>query len=163
MVRRLFLTFVVAALVVVAPAQGATSVSLRFTSYTTVTKTFDTTPHGKANKGDRIEFKDLLVTTANQLGKKPGKAVGYDAGTVFYTSPTTQTISGTTTFPGVGTLTFKGLMASRKDGTVHVPVVKGTGAFKGARGTLVIGAGQNKAPNTYVLTLPHPLCIGTCA
>src|SRR5262249_43389807 len=110
-----------------------------------------------------IEFKDLLVTTADQLGKKKGKAVGYDAGAVLYTSPTTQTISGTTTFPGIGTLIFKGEMASRKDGTVHVPVVDGTGAFKGARGTLIIGAGQNKAPNTYVLTLPRPLCIGGCA
>jgi hypothetical protein len=148
---------------VVAPAQGATSVSYVFTSYTTVTKTFDTNPRGKANKGDRIEFKDLLVTTAAQLGKKKGKAIGYDAGTVLYTSSTTQTITGTTTFPGIGTLTFKGLMASRKDGTVHVPVVKGTGAFNGAKGTLIIGAGQNKAPNTYALTLPHPVCIGVCA
>jgi len=157
------LLIVVGALALAGAAQAGTSVSLRFTSFTTVTKTFDTTPHGKANKGDRIEFKDLLVTTANQLGKKRGKPVGYDAGTVLYTSPTTQTISGTTTFPKVGTLTFKGLMSSRKDGTVHVPVVQGTGAFKGAKGTLIIGAGQNKAPNTYVLKLPHPLCIGICA
>jgi hypothetical protein len=161
-VRRFLLTIAVAALAA-GPAHAATSVSYVFTSYTTVTKTFDTAPRGKANKGDRIEFKDLLVTTADQLGKKKGKAIGYDAGTVLYTSATTQTISGTTTFPGIGTLTFKGAMAAAKDGTVHVPVIGGTGSFKGAKGTLIIGEGQNKAPNTYVLKLPHSVCVGSCA
>jgi len=160
---RLFLALVFAAVAFVPTAQGATSVSLVFTSYTTVTKTHDTPPRSKPNKGDRIDFKDLLVTTGNQLGKKPGKAVGYDAGSVLYTSPSTQTISGVTTFPGFGTLTFAGPMKTLKDGTVHVPIVKGTGAFKGATGELIIGEGQSKAPNTYVLSLPHSLCTGTCA
>ena len=67
------------------------------------------------------------------------------------------TIEGVTTFPGVGTLTFGGEMKSMKDGTVHVRVVKGTGSFKGARGMLIIGEGSQKAPNTYVLKLPHPI------
>src|SRR6266480_619311 len=67
------------------------------------------------NAGDKIEFKDLLVTTSNQLGKKKGKPVGYDAGTVIYTSPTTQEIEGVTTFPGYGTVTFGGVMKPMKD------------------------------------------------
>ena len=66
-------------------------------------------------------------------------------------------IEGVTTFPGFGTLTFGGEMKALKDGTVHVPVIKGTGSFKGAKGTLIIGEGNEKAPNTYVLRLPHPI------
>ena len=157
MLRKLLLGVAVAALAAVPAAQGATTVTLVFTSYTTVTKTHDVAPRGKPNRGDKIEFKDLLVATDNQLGKKKGKPIGFDAGTVLYTSPTTQTIEGLTTFPGIGTLTFGGEMKSLKDGTVHVPVIKGTGSFKGAKGTLIIGEGSQKAPNTYVLRLPHPI------
>jgi hypothetical protein len=155
--RRLLLTLGLLAFAAAPAAQGATTVTYVFTSYTTVTKTHDTPPHGKANAGDKIEFKDLLVTTNNTLGKKKGKPVGYDAGTVVYTSAKTQTIQGVTTIPGVGTLTFAGPMTARKDGTVRIPVVKGTGSFKGAKGMLIIGAGSQKAPNTYVLKLPHPV------
>jgi hypothetical protein len=155
--RRLLLTLALAAFAAAPSAQATTSVTLVFTSYTTITKTHDKPPRGKPNAGDTIEFKDLLVATDNQLGKKKGKPIGYDAGTVVYTSPTKQTIEGLTTIPGVGTLTFGGEIKTMKDGTVHVPVVKGTGSFKGARGVLIIGEGSQKAPNTYVLRLPHPI------
>jgi len=155
--RRLLLTLALVAAAAAPAAQATTSVTLVFTSYTTVTKTHDTAPRGKPNAGDTIEFKDLLVATDNQLGKKKGKPIGFDAGTVLYTSPTKQNIQGLTTIPGVGTLTFGGEMKTMKDGTVHVPVVKGTGSFKGAKGVLIIGEGSQKAPNTYVLRLPHPI------
>jgi hypothetical protein len=154
--RRLLVATALAAIAAVPVAEGATSVTLVFTSYTTVTKTHDTAPKHKANAGDSIDFKDLLVAVSTQLGKK-GKPVGYDAGTVLYTSGTAQKIEGVTTFPGVGSVTFEGEMKTMKDGTVHVPVVKGTGVFKGAYGELIIGKGAQKAPNTYVLRLPHPL------
>jgi hypothetical protein len=155
--RRLVLLLpALAVLAAAVAAQAATSVTLVFTSYTTITKTHDTAPKGKANAGDTIEFKDLLVAVSTQLGKK-GKPVGYDAGTVLYTSRTAQKIEGVTTFPGVGSVTFEGVMKTGKDGKTRVPIVKGTGSFKGARGTLIIGEGQAKAPNTYVLRLPHPL------
>jgi len=156
-VRRLLLAVALAAFAAAPAAEGATTVTYIFTSYTTITKTHDNPPRGKPNKGDKIEFKDLLVATSNQLGKQKGKPVGYDAGTVVYTSATTQVIEGVTTIPGVGTLTFGGEMKTLKDGTVHVPVVKGTGSFKGAKGTLIIGEGNQKAPNTYVLRLLHPI------
>jgi hypothetical protein len=155
-VRRLLLLLALGTLAAAPAAQGAKSVTLTFTSYTTITKTHDNPPRGKPNAGDKIEFKDLLVAADTRLGKK-GKAVGYDAGIVVYTSSTGQRIEGVTTFPGFGTVTFAGEMKSLKDGTVHVPVIKGTGSFKGATGTLIIGQGQQKAPNTYVLTLPRPL------
>jgi hypothetical protein len=157
--RKLLLGLAVAGFAWAAPgAQGATSVTIVFTSYTTITKTHDVPPRGKPNRGDKIEFKDLLVATDNQFGRrKKGKPVGYDAGTVYYTSPQRQRIEGLTTIPGVGTLTFGGEMKQLKDGTVHVPIIKGTGSFKGAKGTLIIGEGSQKAPNTYALTLPHPI------
>jgi hypothetical protein len=155
--RRLLLTLALVAFAAAPAAQATTSVTLVFTSYTTITKTHDKPPRGKANAGDTIEFKDLLVATDNQLGKKKGKPIGYDAGTVLYTSATKQEIEGVTTFPGIGTLTFGGQMKTMKDGTVHVPVVKGTGSFKGAKGVLIIGEGSQKAPNTYVLRLLHPI------
>ena len=159
-VRWLPLTLVLSAALTVVPAsQAATNLTMKLTSYTTVTQTHDIKPKGKANKGDSIDFKDLLVATANQLGKKPGKPVGYDAGTVLYTSSTTQKIEGVTTFPGYGTVTFAGVMKTAKDGTTTVPNVSGTGQFKGVKGMLVIGDGNQKAPNTYVLTLLHPLAL----
>lgn len=160
-VRRLVpvLAAVAAAVALVPASQAATSLTLELTSYTTITKTHDSAPRGKANKGDRIDFKDLLVTTGKQLGKAKGKAVGYDAGTVLYTSATRQMISGVTTFPGLGTITFEGEMKTAKDGTVTVPIVGGTGQFKGVKGTLVIGTGDQKAPNTYRLSLRHALVL----
>jgi hypothetical protein len=161
-VLRLALLLVV--LAIAAPAAQAANVTLTLTSVTAVTQTHDAKPKGVVSKGDSIDFKDLLLATQdNQLGKKKGKPVGYDAGTVVYTSKTATSISGVTTFPGYGTLSFAGPMVTRKDGTVHVPVTKGTGTFKGAKGMLVIGTGDNKAPNTYVLTMPHALCQGACA
>jgi hypothetical protein len=145
------------ALLAAPAAQASTPVKLVFTSYTTVAQTHDTPPRGKPNRGDSIDFKDLLVTTGAQLGKAKGKPIGYDAGTVVYTSRADQKIEGVTTLPGFGTVSFAGSMKLRKDGTVHVPIVRGTGAFKGAKGVLIIGKGDRKAPNTYVLTLPHPI------
>lgn len=158
--RWLPLIIVLAAAMVVAPAsQATTHVTLILTSLTTVTQTHDTVPKGKANKGDSIDFKDLLVATGDQLGKKKGKPVGYDAGTVLYTSSTSQKIEGVTTFPGFGTVTFAGVMTTAKDGTTTVPIISGTSQFKGVKGRLVIGNGDQKAPNTYVLTLLHPLAL----
>jgi hypothetical protein len=160
-VGRLLTTLAAAAALtaLVPAAQAATSLTVAVTSYTTITKTHDVAPRGKANRGDRIDFKDLLIASAKQLGKAKGKPIGYDAGSVLYTSATRQTISGVTTFPGLGTVTFEGEMKTAKDGTVTVPITGGTGQFKGVKGTLVIGTGSQKAPNTYHLTLRHALVL----
>ncbi|HEY3921624.1 MAG TPA: hypothetical protein VGL76_05865 [Gaiellaceae bacterium] len=164
MSRSLLIALAAALAIAVPAAQASTSVTLVFTSLTTLTQTHDTAPKGKANKGDSIDFKDLLLaTTANELGKAKGKPVAYDAGTVVYTSASAQSIKGVTTFPKIGTITFEGQMVQAKDGTVHVPITKGTGSFAGVKGTLIIGTGDQKAPNTYRLTLPGPLCTAHCA
>ena len=51
------------------------------------------------------------------------------------------------------------VMKTAKDGTTTVPIVSGTSQFKGVKGMLVIGNGDQKAPNTYVLTLLRPLAL----
>ncbi len=58
------------------------------------------------------------------------------------------------TFPGIGTITYSGPMQDAGRGNTTVPVASGTGAFKGARGTLILGPGETKARNTYVVTIP---------
>ena len=50
---------------------------------------------------------------------------------------------------------------ARKDGTTVVPITGGTGAFAGATGTVIIGKGQAKSPNTYIVTVPHALNLNT--
>ncbi len=157
-VRRLLLALAAAGLAAVPAAEGASTLTLVFTSVTTVTQPHDRPPVGQANKGDSIDFKDLLINKRAQLGKKTNKPAAWDAGTIVYTSATTQRIEGVTTVPGYGTLAFAGPLVAWKDKrTVHVPVVRGTGAFAGAHGTLIIGTGVNAVPNTYVLVLPKPL------
>ena len=157
-VLRPLAAIVVLAALAVPSAQGASNITLTFLSVTTVSQPHDTKPVGKYNAGDSIDFKDLLVNKADQLGKKKGKAAAYDAGTILYTSATSQKIGGVMTVPGYGTVTFEGPMVAWKDHkTIHVPVIKGTGAFKGVKGTLIMGQGDQQAPNTYVLTLPKPL------
>jgi hypothetical protein len=159
-VRRVaFVLALVAAAVAVPFAQAGSTITVVVTSLSAVQQTHDTPPQGKPNKGDRIDFKDLLIATSKQLGKAKGKPVGYDAGTVLYTGRTTQSISGVSTFPGLGTVTFAGPMTEAKDGSVTVPITGGTGQFKGVKGTLTIGSGERKAPNTYRLTLKRALVL----
>lgn len=156
---RMRMRFLVAALVGLtftssAVAQAQT-VTIQLISFTTLTTQHDTPPKGKGNKGDSIDFKDLLLNdVARQFGKKKGKAVGYDAGIVRYTSATRQEMLVRATFPGVGTITFQGVMEPRSNGDVVLPITGGTGGFKGARGTVTIGSGDQKAPNTYRVTVP---------
>ncbi len=141
------------ALVLAAAAQ-AQHVRIEVTSVTTQAKANDTPPKGKANKGDSIAFKDLLLNRKNQFGKAIGKAVAYDKGTIVYTSAKQTRMTATAIFPGVGTLHFGGPFRTEHGQTV-LPVTGGTGAFKGAKGTVTIGAGATSAPNIYELDMPH--------
>ena len=51
---------------------------IRLTSLTTILVQHDTSPKGKPNKGDSIEFEDLLLNTVPQFGKAKGKPVAWD-------------------------------------------------------------------------------------
>ena len=55
---------------------------------------------------------------------------------------TDATVAGTSTFPGQGTIRFRGVMKSLREREISVPIVDGTGKFGDAKGTLLIGPGQ---------------------
>ena len=143
------------ALLSTAGAQAQT-VTIQLTSLITVRQDHDLAPKGKASKGDSIDFKDLLLNRKAQFGKKAGIAVAYDVGTMTYTSGTTTRITVKATFPKIGTITYSGPFVT-KHGTTVIPITGGTGGFKGATGSVIIGAGETKSPNTYVVTVPHAL------
>ena len=76
-----------------------------------------------------------------------------------YTSKSARRISATATFPRIGTISYAGPVVTRRDGTTVIPITGGTGGFRGATGTVTIGKGEQKAPNIYVITVPHYLDI----
>ena len=129
--------------------------TLRLMSLNTVAQGTDAPPKNRWSAGDRLNFKDLLLTAEpRQFGKKKGKPVGYDAGVIEYAGGTKQRMTVTVTFPGVGTLTYQGVLRDLPDGSSAVPITGGTGQFKGARGEVVIGEGSPKALNTFRIVTP---------
>jgi hypothetical protein len=60
-------------------------------------------------------------------------------------------VNGVATLPG-GTIRVRGPVEEQTNATLVVPVVGGTGAFAGARGTLTINGTEKRAWNVYRLT-----------
>jgi hypothetical protein len=145
------------ALVVLTLAPGAVAqrVKLQVTSVTTQASAHDTPPKGKVNAGDRIAFRDMLLNRRPLFGRKKGKAVAHDVGTMVYTSAVDPTIDVVVTFEGIGTIHYHGLFVPRSDGTTVIPVTGGTGAFAGATGTVTLGKGTTRAPAVFDLSVPQ--------
>ena len=159
MLRRLSLLLVVVLAAAVVPvaepaAEKKKLITIKVLSLTRVTIPHDLKPKGKENRGDYIEFKDLLVTIAPLFGKKENVPVGFDQGTLTYTSAETARLLGLATFPGQGTIRFKGPMTPRRDGSNTVPIISGTGKFVRAKGVLIIGPGDQRSINTFRFTVP---------
>jgi hypothetical protein len=151
MKRRLLATVVLAfAALPAAIAAGATR-EIKVVSVTLSTVSHDIGPKG-ASKGDTIVYRDRLVNAARQFGKKAGAAIGSDSGTMTFTGAHTATFNGTAILPG-GTLKLSGSVYSSPQGLV-VPITGGTGAFAHYKGTLLVGSGSKRVPNTYRLTRP---------
>jgi hypothetical protein len=146
--RLLIAAFAAFAVLPVAGAAAATR-TIRVTSVTVSMVSHDIGPKG-ASKGDTIVYRDRLVNAAAQFGRKKGARVGTDSGTMTFTSAHTATFKGKALLPG-GTLTLSGAVYSTADGLV-VPVTGGTGEFAHVHGTLLVGAGKDRVPNTYRLT-----------
>jgi hypothetical protein len=145
-------------LVLVAPAQAQT-VTILVTSVSTVQILHDTPPKHKVNKGDSVFFKDLLLNKVAQFGKKKGEPVAFDVGTVTYTSAVARKLVCVATFPGIGTITYGGVVVDRAGGTTF-PILKGTGGFTHATGTVTFGHGGSTTPNTFLVTVPgSPLAL----
>jgi hypothetical protein len=135
--------------------QQAKKMTFSIMSRVQVTQPFDTAPKGRENKGDYIKYKALLLTVGPLFGKQTkNQAVGYEEGTQTYLNATDARVRGKTTFPGQGTITYRGLMKSLRNGTISVPITGGTGKFSGAHGVLIIGPGDLTSLNTYRLSLP---------
>jgi hypothetical protein len=133
-----------------ATASAATQ-EIRVISVTVSTVSHDVGPKG-ASKGDTIAYRDRLVNAAPQFGKRKGVAIGTDSGTMTFTGPHTASFKGKAVLPG-GTLTLSGAVYSTAEGLV-VPVTGGTGAFAHVHGTLLVGSGSKRVPNTYRLVRP---------
>lgn len=156
MARRLVIALVAAFALALPAVAQAQQVTFSVMSYVTLQQVKDTPPLKKTNAGDSVEYKDLLVNVKATFGKARGKPVAFDAGIITYAGAAKpQVIYGVATFPGVGSLTYRGPMRDAGHGNTVVTVTSGTGGFKGAHGTLTLGPGTQKALNTYRVTIPH--------
>jgi hypothetical protein len=140
-----------------AEARSAQTVKIELTSLITQRADHDLPPKGRLNRGDYVGFRDLLLNRRAQFGKKAGLPIGYDVGTMTSTGGAKTEIVVKAVFPKIGTITYSGPFVTGKNGTTVVPITGGTGGFKGATGTVVIGTGETKSPNTYIVTVPHAL------
>jgi hypothetical protein len=111
----------------------------------------DQPPKG-VSEGDTVDSRDRLLNATKQFGLRSGARVGSDHGRFTYTSTHSASYSGEASLPG-GTVTVRGTVLVRADGQLMIPVVGGSGKYKGATGFLTIGPGKKRAVNTYELTM----------
>ena len=140
------------ALIVVpwSPAAGGETITV--ISVTTSVHHVDRLPKGVSD-GDMVSSTDRLLNARSQFGKPSGARVGSDHGSFTYTSTHSATYAGETSLPG-GTLTVRGAVLVRADGREMIPIVGGSGAYRGATGFVTIGPGKTRAVNVYDVTLP---------
>jgi hypothetical protein len=135
-----------------APAAHAETITFSVTSVSVSVKQTDLPPKG-ASKGDLIVYRDRLLNTARRFRRPKGAVVGTDHGTLTFTGPHTARFSGTAVLPD-GTLRLAGGVTPLPNGVLRIRVVGGTGRYARATGTVLVGAGEKRALNTYTLTLP---------
>ena len=110
----------------------------------------DKVPKNVLNPGDVFRVKSVLRNEVAQFGRAKGAVVGSDSGVYNVVSASTFRIKGAARFPG-GSVLVEGLLGAGR----LVPVVGGTGAYAGARGTVKVSNLSNtRSINTYRLQLP---------
>jgi len=108
---------------------------------------------GVPSKGDSISGTSILRNAIAQFGKPKGAIVGGDSYSITITTPPQALLKIQVKLPG-GTLRAQGHGSILKS-SITVPVVGGTGAFAGARGTSVSSEmSGNRTLNVYRLRLP---------
>jgi hypothetical protein len=139
-------------------ATAAAEKSLSFTvmSYVRVVKPHDFPPKKKENRGDFLEIRSVLASVGPIFNVRKAKVpVGWDTATLVYLNDKGKArLRGKAIFRGQGTLLYRGVMKDLPGGRTSVPIVNGSGKFRGAKGVLVIGPGELKATNTFRLKLP---------
>ena len=153
-VRVLTLVAVLAASVAAGSAIAAPPTTIRLVSVATSERMRDAPPAGPS-KGDASIQTSRLLNAVAQFGKPKGAVVGRDSATITITSPTSATITGVATLPG-GTLILRGALRIGTNGEAMFPVVRGTGRFAGARGTVTVTplGSETRALNVYRLVYP---------
>jgi hypothetical protein len=146
-----------AALVATTGAATATAqapMTIQLTSVSTSDRSNDVPPRGPS-RGDTSVQTSRLLNAVPQFGKPRNSVVGRDRATITLTGPTSARIEGVTTLPG-GTLVVRGTLRLQPGGGIVFPVVRGTGRYAGARGTVTILGGSDplRAVNIYRLTFP---------
>jgi hypothetical protein len=152
-IRIVVLVAGLAASVAAATATAQGPMTIRLVSVTTSDRQRDVPPAGPS-RGDTSVQTSRLHNAVAQFAKPRGAVVGRDSATLRLTGPTSATIDGVATLPG-GTLTLRGAMRVTASGLVF-PVVRGTGRFAGARGTVTVTAlaAEKTALNVYRLVYP---------
>jgi dirigent-like protein len=113
----------------------------------------DTAPKDQINVGDVFVGSDTLRNAVRQFGKPVGTVVGTDRYREAWKRADVVAITATATVPG-GTISCRGNADPRRSIAV-ISVVRGTGAFAGAKGTCEARHGPaNQTLNIYRLTIP---------
>jgi len=135
-----------------APAANVTVITL--ISITTYEKHVDVPPKA-ASAGDHDFSASKLINAKAQFGKPKGAVVGSDRSVMVLESPTSALLKTLATLPG-GTILFGGRLMAAGGGAVKIPVVRGTGVFAGATGTLTVlrPTGPKTVVNIYRLSYP---------
>jgi hypothetical protein len=147
-----------AATTTTAATQQPKSLTIKVTSIVKSTHAHRQSPK-VTTAGDKVDFEDVLVNATPQFGKSTNERVGTDTGTMTFTSKNTARLDGVASLPD-GTISFSGLVTVLADSSITVPVTGGTGKYKNASGTLLVGAGNKRSPNTYKLVIegvPGPI------
>ena len=134
-----------------ARAAQAKAVAIRVISVTRdVEMLTDKAPKNKLSPGDVFRVSSVLRNAVAQFGRAKGAIVGSDTGVYTMVSEGTFKLKGAARLPG-GSLRVEGLVGGGR----LVPVVGGTGAYAGARGTCSVRDESNtRSRNTYQLRIP---------
>ena len=147
---------IVAVAACLAPAASSASANetIKVISITTWTHKTDALPKG-VSVGDTVESRDRLVNAQPQFGLRSGARVGFDHGRFIYTSTDTARYTGEAELPG-GTVVVRGDVLVRADGALMIPVVGGSGRYKGAVGFLKVSG--DPRPDIYRAQGDVPPC-----
>lgn len=146
------------ALLIALPATAADRTASRTQTITLVSTTVsvralaDKAPKGKPSKGDVLEEKSELRNAVAQFGRPKGALVGSDVAVATLLDTPRVRFTLTVKLPG-GTIRAGGVIGMVGQ---RIPVVGGTGAFAGARGSSEVRRldGQGLALNIYRLRIP---------
>ena len=109
---------------------------------------------GQYTEGDTIGSADILRNALAQFGKPKGAVIGSDRSILTVTSPTRALIHTQVKLPG-GSLRIEGRFTFGTTKAIVLPVVDGSGAFAGARGsTTITQLSGRRSLNVVRLRLP---------